>query len=137
MTGNATGRCLCGSVTFEALGESGGAYCCHCRDCARWNGGPAMAVDFSGGFRIAGQVRWYGSSEHAERGSCATCGSALFWRTRDGAMITAAVGAFDDPSLFARIERHIFIDRRPAYYDFADNAPRLTGAEAMAKLSDD
>jgi hypothetical protein len=134
---NARGRCLCGAVTFNGLGESGGAYCCHCRDCARWNGGLAMAVDFSEGFRIEGPVRWYASSEHAERGSCAKCGSALFWRTRDGSMITAAVGAFDDQTLFTGLERHIFIDRKPAYYDFADDAPRLTGDQAMAALSND
>jgi hypothetical protein len=128
---------LCGAVTFEGIGDSQGAYCCHCGDCARWNGGPAMAVDFSGGFTFDGPLRWYASSDEAERGSCATCGSALFWRTRDGSMMTAAVGAFDEPAMFKRLTRHIYIDRKPTYYDFADDAPRLTEAQVKGQQQHD
>lgn len=127
-----TGRCLCGAVTFRGVGSPKGVHCCHCRDCARWNGGPLMAVEFTGGLEIAGPVRWYASSDWAERGSCDRCGSALFWRMRDGSTSSAAVGAFDDQTQFAGIESHIFVDSKPAYYEFADGAPRLTAAEVMA-----
>lgn len=128
---SATGRCLCGAVRFQANGEPKGIHCCHCRDCARWNGGPLMAVDFTEGFAIEGPVRWFQSSEWAERGSCERCGSALFWRMREGAMLNVAVGAFDDQSLFREIESHIFVDSKPAYYEFADHAPRLTAAQVI------
>lgn len=32
------------------------------------------------------------------------------------------------------IEEHIFIDRKPPWYDFADDAPRLTAAEFMEHM---
>lgn len=127
-----TGRCLCGAVTFAGLGAFANVSCCHCRDCARWNGGPLMAVEFSDGLAIEGPVRWFQSSAWAERGSCERCGSALFWRTRDGSMVNASAGAFDDQTRFAKLDSHIFIDSKPAYYDFSDAAPRLTGAEVLA-----
>lgn len=133
----ASGRCLCGAVTFRGLGVAKGVHCCHCRDCARWNGGPLMAVEFTGGFEIAGPVRWFASSDWAERGSCQTCGAALFWRMQDGSASNVAVGAFDDPTLFTGIASHIFVDSKPAFYDFADSAPRLTAAEVLAALEED
>lgn len=128
----ATGRCLCGDVTFRGLGAPKGVHCCHCRDCARWNGGPLMAVEFTGGLEISGPVRWFASSDWAERGSCGRCGSALFWRMQDGSVSNVAVGAFDDQTLFPGIASHIFVDSQPAYYAFADTAPRLTAAEVLA-----
>lgn len=128
---SATGRCLCGAVTFEARGALKGVHCCHCRDCARWNGGPLMAAEFSDGIETNGPVRWFRSSDWAERGSCERCGSALFWRMQDRSMMNAAAGSFDDQSIFKKIESHIFIDGKPAYYEFADDAPRLTAAQVI------
>jgi hypothetical protein len=128
-----SGRCLCGAVTLAGRGAPKGIHCCHCRDCARWNGGPLMAVEFEGGIDVAGPVRWFASSEWAERGSCEACGSALLWRLKDLSMINAAVGAFDDQSIFAGIESHIFVDSKPRYYEFADDAPRLTAAQFLER----
>ncbi|MEO0973544.1 MAG: GFA family protein [Pseudomonadota bacterium] len=132
---SARGQCLCGAVTFVAKGQSKGVHCCHCRDCARWNGGPLMAVEFTEGYDIDGPVRWYVSSEWAERGSCERCGSALFWRMRTGDNLNASVGAFDDTTRFGAIHSHLFIDRKPAFYEFADDAPRLTAEEVIAMFS--
>ena len=94
-----------------------------------------MAVEFTGGYEIEGPVRWFTSSDWAERGSCERCGSALFWRMRDGSHCSAAVGAFDEPSAFDAIESHLFIDHKAPHYDFADKAPRLTAAEVIAKYT--
>ena len=41
------------------------------------------------------------------------------------------VGAFDDTDSFA-LNAEIFIDRKPASYDFAGDHPRLTEAETIA-----
>lgn len=129
-----TGQCLCGAVTFEGQGQMGGVHTCHCADCARWNGGPLMAVEFENGIKVEGPVNWYQSSDWGERGSCSTCGSALFWRMRDRSRINVAVGALDDRSVIEKIASHIFFDSKPDFYDFADDAPRLTGAEVVAQF---
>ncbi|MBU6407075.1 MAG: GFA family protein [Alphaproteobacteria bacterium] len=136
MTGppDTKGRCLCGAVSYEGRGALKGVSACHCRDCARWVGGPALTAEFTEGFAIEGPVRWWRSSEWGERGSCAQCGAALFWRAIDGSIINAGAGFFDDPTQFQRIDLHIFVDRKPAFYDFADDAPRLTGDEYLAAL---
>lgn len=96
-----------------------------------------MAVEFTESYEFDGPVRWYTSSEWAERGSCERCGSALFWRMRDGTHFSASVGAFDEPSLFSAIESHIFVDCKPAHYEFADNAPRLTAAQVIERFGGD
>lgn len=129
------GHCLCGAVSFRGVGDHEGIHCCHCRDCARWNGGPLLSVEFSQGYEIEGPVRWYSSSEWAQRGSCECCGSALFWRMQDGSHCSAAIGAFDEPGQFTHIASHIFIDRKPGHYEFADDAPRLTAAQVIAQFT--
>lgn len=128
-----SGRCLCGAVTFAGVGPVKSVHCCHCRDCARWNGGPLMTVDFEGGIEVEGLVRWYASSAWAERGSCERCGSAMLWRLQDGSMANVSAGALDDQTIVRAIELHIYVDSKPAYYDFADHAPRLTAAQFLER----
>lgn len=128
-----TGKCLCGAVTFTGKGADTGIHVCHCSDCARWTGGPFMAVGFEDGIDLQGPVNWFKSSDWAERGSCTTCGSALFWRLQDGSMINVGVGNLDERANLTAIEEHIYVDHKPAFYNFADDAPRLTGAELLAR----
>lgn len=129
------GRCLCGAVTITGHGAHKGVHVCHCQDCARWNGGPLMAVEFEGGIDFDGPVRWYKSSDWGERGSCLQCGSALLWRMPSASMINVAVGCLDDRSIFEKVDGHIFIDRKPAFYDFADDSERLTAEQVYAKFT--
>lgn len=131
----ATGRCLCGAVTYTGKGTASGVHVCHCSDCAKWLGGPFMGVTFEDGGDIDGPVRWFKSSGHGERGSCGTCGSALFWRMQDGGFFTDTAGSLDTATHLAPIDEHIFIDSKPAYYDFTGKAPRLTAAEIMARFA--
>jgi len=130
------GRCLCGAVRFEVAppAEVGA---CHCGMCRRWGGGGPLlggiataAVNIT----VGDALRWYASSSWGERGFCGACGSSLFWRQKgalDGWLVCiAALADADAP----RLDQHIFIDDKPAYYDFAGDAPRLTGAEFTAKV---
>jgi hypothetical protein len=131
-----TGRCLCGQTTYIAHGQSDGLRVCHCSDCRRWNGGPAPAVSFAGGVEILtpDRVRWHRSSEWAERGSCRTCGAAVFYRLVDGDFINVSAGSLDDQDAIGPVIEHIFADSKPSWYDFADDAPRITGAEFVARF---
>ena len=124
------GRCLCGAVTFTAAPQ-GGMHACHCESCRRISGGVSLRVNCGDSLEVAGLVATYDSSEWAERQFCATCGTGLFWRLKAGGMTMVSVQAFDDPSAFP-FEDEIYIDSKPANYDFAGDRPRLTGAEVEA-----
>ena len=128
------GRCLCGAVEMQGRGavELG---VCHCSMCRRWTGGPFFGVQFADGLEITkgDALRWYQSSPWAERGFCGSCGATLFYRFKVGAgELHATAGPFDLPA-GAAIAQHIFVEEKPAYYEFADEAPRRTGAELMAE----
>ena len=43
-----------------------------------------------------------------------------------------SAGSLDDPEIAKQVERHIFIDEQPSWLCYADNAERLTEAEAIA-----
>jgi len=133
-----SGHCLCGAVRYEGKGARGRIHVCHCTDCRRWSGGPSFNVGFANGIDIAGlgQVTWFRSSDWAERGSCRSCGSTLFYRLLDDpASINVSVGSLDDATGIGEIEEHIFIDSKPDYYDLTGGAPRLTGAEVFARFA--
>ncbi len=133
-----TGRCLCGDVTFTGHGDPGSVHVCHCSDCARWSGGPFLGITFKDGVTVNdGPVRWFASSEWAERGSCSKCGSAMFWRLKDGSSFTVTAGTLEDKASLGPVSEHIFADQKPSYYDFKDDAPRLTAEEALAKFMAD
>lgn len=95
-----TGRCLCGTVRFEALGAPKWVAWCHCESCRRATGAPAAAY---AGYP-AEAVRFtaalptlYPSSPGVERGFCACCGSPLSFRSeRWPGEIHLHLGCFDD-----------------------------------------
>ena len=125
------GQCLCGTVTFRATPTRPDMGVCHCSMCRRWTGGTFMAVEcipdiaFDSG-EDALQV--YSSSPWGERVFCGTCGTSLFWRTKDGSHCSVSAQAFEDPGQFA-FTMQIFIDDKPANYSFANDTTTMTGAE--------
>lgn len=134
MTAIYSGRCLCGAIAFEGRGAPE-LTACHCTMCRRWHGGPSLAVRFADGMAITGgqdQVGWWRSSDWAERGFCRTCGSTLFYRIIETGELSGEAGGFDLPDGL-HIAEHYFIDRKPDYYAFADDAPQLTGAQVFAR----
>ncbi len=138
MTQTVPGRCLCGAIEMQGLGEASVASC-HCEMCQRWHGGPSVSANFTDGIEITkgeDSVGWYKSSDWAERGFCKTCGSTLFYRLLDGGLIMGESGSFDMPKGL-KITEHYFIDEKPDYYDVTDDAPKLTGAEVFAKYAPD
>lgn len=126
------GSCLCGSVTIHASAMGPEAEACHCSMCRRWTSGPFLGVKCEGDVRIDGQehVGVYPSSEWAERGFCRTCGSTLFYRLKESGAMEFSAGLFQKSDF--RFVREIFIDKKPAYYSFANDTHKLTGAEVFA-----
>jgi len=76
-----SGGCHCGAIRYEATGSAIHHALCHCTDCRKSAGAPAVAwalmdVDH---VMITGEPAWYASSEHARRGFCSQCGTGLFY----------------------------------------------------------
>lgn len=80
------GGCLCGAIEFAFQPPSLWCAHCHCTLCRRAHG--AAFVTWVGvdkarfNFLKQDSLKWYRSSQEAERGFCTTCGSSLFFRSR-------------------------------------------------------
>jgi len=78
---NATlhGRCFCGAVRFTAAPAPFQVSWCHCKDCRRQTGAPAVvwAGFNTGELTIEGTPKRRQSSEHVVRSFCAECGTPL------------------------------------------------------------
>lgn len=103
--------------------------------CLRWCGGPFLSVTTAAPrFEDTEHLTIFDSSEWAERGFCRKCGTNIFYHVKSLAEYDINTGTFDDASTFKMVGE-IFIDTKPAFYDFAGDHPRLTGAEAVARFS--
>ncbi len=138
MSGNERreGHCLCDGVVLSVPADARDVSACHCSMCRRWGGGPALVLHAGPDLAItrgAELVTRYASSEWAERAFCSGCGSHLFYRSTGDGDHYAASGLFGTlPE--ARFGLEIFIDAKPAWYDFANPTERLTEAEFLARI---
>ena len=99
----ATGRCLCGAVTYEVRGPMRDISICHCVECRRWSGYlGAFSATRSENIEVAGDaLRWIDSPDsdrHYRRGFCSACGSSILLRPPDGEHIYVAAGTLDRPT---------------------------------------
>ena len=99
----ATGRCLCGAVTYEVRGPMRDVSICHCVECRRWSGYlGAFSRVAEARLDVSGDaLRWIDSPDsdrHARRGFCGECGSSLFWQPAGVDYVNVAVGTLDQPT---------------------------------------
>ncbi len=81
-----TGRCLCGTITYEISGDLFATAVCHCDHCQRQSGG-AFSVNLvvhESQLSVDGELTAYGDpgddpsgTIHVERRFCGTCGSPI------------------------------------------------------------
>jgi hypothetical protein len=123
----ATGRCLCGGVSYEIRGPVRDVLLCHCVECRRWHGhvSASAAARRQDLVVIArdGALRWIDSPRsdaRARRGFCAECGSSLFWDAPDADTVSIAAGTLDDPSGL-RVTAHWYASQAAAYYELPDD----------------
>jgi len=124
----ARGSCLCGAVRYTVAGALRPVIACHCTQCRKTSGHHVAATSAPRGtVAIAGEVRWYRSSDTARRGFCPVCGSNLFW-DGPGANLSIFAGTLDgDPGV--RLTGHIFCADRGAYYEIESALPQAPGAD--------
>jgi hypothetical protein len=131
-----TGSCLCGAVRFSAAPKTREVGACHCSMCRRWTTGPFLGLECGSTLEVAdkSQLGVYRSSAWAERAFCKQCGTPLYYRLVDKNLYFASAEAFDDRAGFV-FASQIFIDEKPAYYEFANKTQNMTGAEVFAAFA--
>src|SRR5690606_4915709 len=120
------GGCLCGAVRYEVSGPLADVNYCHCGQCQKSTGHYyASTQTTTRQFRLTATdgLKWYRSSDWAERGFCSHCGSPLFWRRVDSYEYSFLAGSLDGhPPLKGR--EHIFVDYKKSYYSLDDGLPQ-------------
>lgn len=101
-----TGGCQCGAVRYRLSAEPTGVTLCHCRMCQKASGGPMMAfggVRHSEFFVSSGAIATFSSSDIAERGFCAQCGTPLTYQGVGSDRISVTLGSLDEPGAVAPV----------------------------------
>jgi len=113
-----TAACLCGLIQFDIQLPTKWCAHCHCSMCQRahgaafvtWVGLEEQSISYRSG---EDSVRWFRSSEQAERGFCDCCGTTLFFRSSRWPgeihlVRTAVSGALDrEPEAHVYYESHV------------------------------
>jgi hypothetical protein len=126
MAETATGRCLCGAVTYEVRGPLRDVLVCHCVECRRWNGHASACTAARREDLVLTEqrgLRWVQSPDSdagARRGFCGECGSSLFWDAPRRETISIAAGTLDQPTGL-RVAAHWFVSQAADYAPVPDD----------------
>ncbi len=129
-------NCLCNSVEFSFKSVPQEVHACHCAMCRQWGGGPFFSVSCGGDMEIKGEknISVFDSSQWAERAFCSRCGTHLYYKLKGKDRFAIPVGLFAKEEHFV-LEEQIFIDKKPAYYELANETRNMTEAEAFEKYT--
>jgi hypothetical protein len=109
MTETWTGGCQCGAVRYRFTEKPRGSHICHCRMCQKAFGGfyaPLVGGPLESFEVTRGTPGIFLSSDQAERGFCARCGTPLTFAYRDGDWMSVSIGSLDSPEAFPPIDQH-------------------------------
>lgn len=130
------GTCLCGAVhaTVQNIQKTMGA--CHCNSCRKWSGSPFFAIDCGTevNFENTQNISVFDSSDWAERGFCAKCGTHLYFRLKKQNKYMMPAGFFEQHNDL-QFTHQVFIDQKPPYYGFSNETQNMTGEECMAAFA--
>ena len=115
-----TGGCQCGAVRYALGAEPSNPHICHCRMCQKAFGGyfaPLASVPLDAITWMRGRPVIYRSSEAAERGFCAACGTPLTFRYVDQPRIAISLGSLDDPAAVKPLRAYGAESRVPFFAD--------------------
>ena len=113
-----TGSCLCGAVSYRAVGLSDIWYC-HCKQCQKLTGRYIAAAGVKReNLEITGDVNWLPISGH-----CKSCGSYMFWDAHSFDTVSILAGSIDDTQGLA-VKGHIFVSEKGDYYEITDDLPQ-------------
>lgn len=123
------GKCLCGSIEVDTSDQNE-VVLCHCGMCRRWASGPMLTVHCGKEVKFTGEsLSSYKSSDWAERGFCQKCGTHLYYFLPQSSEYMLSAGLF--PGKEFSLTSQIFIDEKPAYYEFSNQTKNLTGRQVF------
>lgn len=132
------GGCACGAVRYEIRAVPFHRTLCHCADCRRAAGAPAVAwfsVPAPALAWVRGAPLRHRSSAAVERAFCGRCGTQLSYRTDDApAEVDVTTCSLDDPDQAAPAD-HTFTARRLRWLCIDDDLPAYPATRA-AGLND-
>ncbi len=84
-------------------------------------------------FKGTDQIAVYASSDWAERAFCKQCGTHLYYKLLATGQYFVPAGTFDTEAF--NMASQIYIDKKPAYYSFANHTPMLTEQQVIEQYT--
>ncbi len=131
-----TGGCQCGAVRYAIHAMPKYPHICHCRMCQKAFG--AFYAPLAGGilkedFEVTrGTIATFNSSDEAERGFCANCGTPLTFRYFTSKWTAVSIGSLDHPEEMKPIEQYGVEGRLPWLAELIDLPGKVTEEDADA-----
>ncbi|MBC1398720.1 GFA family protein [Listeria fleischmannii] len=131
---NLQGTCLCGAVSIEIMPKNHDIHACHCEMCRKWTAGPFLCIEASSHVTFSGEeyITEFPSSKWAKRGFCNKCGSTLFYHAVESNEYFMSSELFQLEDF--RLVSEIYVDAKPAYYDFKNETKKWTEEEFLKNL---
>jgi len=131
-----TGQCMCGALRFVATAPSLWCAHCHCRFCRQahgaafvtWVGFPQESVRI---IDDQNAIHWYQSSKPGRRGSCAHCGTMMFFESTAVPGETHVARACISGAIDRDPQAHTFYDQKVDWLAVDDGLPKLTSDDPM------
>jgi hypothetical protein len=129
LSGVLHGRCFCGAVKINASAQPFQVSWCHCKDCRRQTGAPAVVW---AGFRrdeveFEGTPTWRRSSEFVVRSFCALCGTPISYEHEELAgEIYIHAGLFDEADRLVP-DRQAYVTSKLFWMHLEDGLPTVEG----------
>ena len=133
----AVGGCQCGAVRYVFYATLENAHVCHCRMCQRATGGVFASLAGGSADNFAwtrGTPKFFASSNLAQRGYCADCGTPLSFKYElPASRLYVTIGSLDRPQ-DVTLEKQFGIESRLPWVEFCEDVPaERTGESAAAQ----
>jgi hypothetical protein len=124
------GGCQCGAVRYRIAVRPAWVGYCHCRMCQKAHGAPVVAWLAAAANKVTfikGELKFYASSSHVDRGFCPACGTPVACVPTPAPgktpTIDLAVATLDDPTAVSPRE-HFWCDSAMPWMPISDQLPR-------------
>ncbi|KAL2864844.1 GFA family protein [Aspergillus lucknowensis] len=135
------GGCYCGKVRYETTGPVYGLTLCYCRMCQLVHGAP-----FATYTNIQREhLKWirrdalteFSLSKYATRTACRECHAPISMtyhvKPHEVGLCAVTINEKESAMTLPEVQRHIFVQEKPAWYTISDDAPQAMGVPESSK----